>query len=112
VLHGCVILRAVNIELARQQWEDGNRRVEAARRDHARYATLHRQVELVLRELRKRLGQNFTLDELAAMYDGADRWAREAIDHADSDAPPSAEAGTVADAAFHTYARGASDYRP
>jgi hypothetical protein len=107
-----VILSPVDLELARQQWEDGDRRVEATRADRARYANLHRQVELVLRELRSRLGQTFTLAELAAAYDGADRWAREAIDHADPDAPPSAEAGTVADAAFHHYARGASDYRP
>jgi len=45
----------------------------------------------VLRELRKRLGQTFTLAELATLYDGADRWARDAIDHADPDAPPSTE---------------------
>jgi hypothetical protein len=55
----------------------------------------------------------FTLDELADAYDGADEWARELIEEAaDPEAPPAAEAGTVADAAFHVYARGAVDYRP
>jgi hypothetical protein len=34
------------------------------------------------------------------------------LDDADPEAPPVSEAGTVADAAFHLYARGATDYRP
>jgi hypothetical protein len=55
----------------------------------------------------------FTLGELADAYEGADEWARELLEAAaDPDAPPAAEAGTVADAAFHAYARGAVDYRP
>jgi hypothetical protein len=58
------------------------------------------------------VGQVFTLAELAEAYDGADDWARELLDEADPDAPPATEPGTVADAAFHLYARGASDYRP
>jgi hypothetical protein len=112
VLHGFVILGGVDTELARQQWNDGNRRVEAARAERRRYVELQRQIEIVVRELRHRVGQIFTLDELAGAYDSADRWAREAIDLADPEAPPAVEAGTVADAAFHHYARGASDYRP
>jgi len=59
------------------------------------------------------VGQVFTLDELAEAYEGADEWARELIEDAPTPtAPPTAEAGTVADAAFHVYARGAVDYRP
>jgi hypothetical protein len=112
VLHGPVILQVVDLELARQQWESGNRRVEAARRDRRRYTALVAQVELVLAELRKRVGQNFTLDELAAAYDGAEEWTRDAIDLADPEAPPTADAATASDAAFHQYARGATDYRP
>jgi hypothetical protein len=55
----------------------------------------------------------FTLGELAEAYEGADEWARELLEAAaDPEAPPTAEAGTVADAAFHAYARGAVDYRP
>ena len=59
----------------------------AARRPR-RYRELLGQVELVLGELRKRVGQTFTLDELAAAYDGADDWARDALDDADPEAPP------------------------
>ena len=102
----------MDVELARQQWQDGNRRVEQARGDRRRYTQLTRQVDLVVAGLRKRIGQVFTLAELADAYDGADDWARELLDESEPDAPPVAEAGTVADAAFHVYARGAADYRP
>jgi hypothetical protein len=103
----------MDVELARQQWQDGNRRVEDARVDNRRYVDLSQQVDVVVAGLRKRVGQVFTLDELADAYEGADEWARELLeDAADPDAPPTAEAGTVADAAFHVYARGAVDYRP
>jgi hypothetical protein len=102
----------MDVELARQQWQDGNRRVERTRADHALYVELTGQVDLVVAGLRKRVGQVFTLAELAAAYDGADEWARELLDEADPEAPPPVEAGTVADAAFHVYARGAADYRP
>jgi hypothetical protein len=103
----------MDVELARQQWQDGNRRVEHARGDNRLYRDMSEQVDVVVAGLRKRVGQVFTLAELAEAYDGADEWARELIEEAaDPDAPPAAEAGTVADAAFHAYARGAVDYRP
>jgi hypothetical protein len=102
----------VEVELALQQWQDGDRRIEASRRDAARYTRLVGQVDLVVRGLRQRVGQTFTLEELSAAYDGADEWARELIEEADPDGPPASEPGTVADAAFHAYARGAADYRP
>lgn len=102
----------MDVELARQQWESGNARVEGARRDRRRYAALAAQLELVLEELRKRVGQTFTTAELADSYDDAADWARDAIDLAEPGAPPSPDAATVTDAAFHVYARGAADYRP
>jgi len=102
----------VDLELARQQWEAGNGRIEAERANRRRYASLVAQVELVLAELRKRVGQTFTLAELADAYDGAEDWARDVVDLADPDAPPTADAAAVTDAAFHSYARGATDYRP
>lgn len=102
----------MDLELARQQWEDGHRRVERARGDRAHYARLTSQVDLVAAALRKRVGQVFTLDELAGAYDGADEWARTLLDDAEPEAPVTTEPGTLADAAFHAYARGASDYRP
>ena len=88
------------------------RRIEATAADHARHGRLLGQVDLVAGRLRQRVGQVFTLAELAEAYDGADEWARSLLDDADPDAAPVAEPGTVADAAFHVYARGATDYRP
>ena len=103
----------VDVELARQQWTDGRRRLEETRRsDEDRFAGLAGQVDLVVAALRGRVGQTFTLAELADAYDGADDWVRELLDDADPEGPTITEPGTVADAAFDSYARGAADYRP
>jgi hypothetical protein len=102
----------VDVELARQQWQDGNRRVEAARADRRRYLRLTGQVDAVVAALRQRIGQTFTLAELADVYDGADGWTGGLLEDADPDQAPATEPGTVADAAFHVYARGAADYHP
>ena len=102
----------MDLELARQQWEEGRRRIERVRSDPAAYARLTAQVELVASELRRRVGQTFTLAELARAYAGADDWARDVLDDAREEEGPPPETGTIADAAFHLYARGASDYAP
>jgi hypothetical protein len=102
----------MEVELARQQWQDGNRRLEEARSDPGRYRRLVAGVELVVDALRQRVGQTFTLEELVAAYTGADDWVRELLEEADPEGSPPHEPGTVGDAAFHAYARGAVDYRP
>ena len=100
------------MQLARQHWEEGRRRIERLRADPEAYARVSAQVELVAAELRRRVGLTFTLAELAGMYDGADDWARDVLDDArDEDAPPP-ETAAATDAALHLYARGASDYAP
>ncbi len=96
----------------RQQWDEGRRRVEGARRDAPRYARLHDQVDLVTAELRHRIGTTFSLDELADVYAGADDWARALLHDAAPEGSPLPEAALVTDAAFHAYARGATDYAP
>jgi len=101
----------VNVELARQQWRDGRSRVEASRDDAVRYALLQSEVELLTDALRKRVGQTFTLAELARAYDGAEDWARALLEEERPDETP-ADAAMCADAAFHLYARGAADYAP
>ena len=90
----------------------GSAAIEGMRADHGRYADRMAQVDVLVNALRQRVGQVFTLEELAQSYDGADDWARAVLDEANPEAPPVSEAGTVADAAFHLYARGATDYRP
>ncbi|HEX6761656.1 MAG TPA: hypothetical protein VF094_02535 [Gaiellaceae bacterium] len=103
----------MELELARHHWDDGRRRVEEARRDdRRRYDSLMREIELVLAVLRSRVGQTFTLVELADVYDDADLWVRDLLDDADPEGSLRAEPGVVADAAFDRYSHGASDYRP
>lgn len=99
---------------ARQQWEEGRRRLEREGLETARSRHLGLLVDAVVDELRRRVGQTFTLAELAEAYEGADDWAREVVRTA---APPRARAGirdaaVVQDAAFARYAQGATDYRP
>lgn len=102
----------VDLESARRDWADGNRRLGEARRDPVQLERLHRQVDVLTNELRRRVGATFTLSELAAAYVGADAWARLAVEeHAGTPGWP--RTLTVAtDAAFHLYARGAIDYAP
>lgn len=102
----------MDLELARQQWEQGNRRVEEARADPSLHARLLEQVDVVTGELRRRVGQTFTLEALAAAYVDADRWALEALDDARPDDAPPPDPATAAEAGFHVYARGATDYAP
>jgi hypothetical protein len=98
----------------RHQWEEGKRRLAAEGESTARSRHLDLLVEAVVEGLRKRVGQTFTLGELAGAYEGADDWVRDVI--ASSSTPRSRagirDAAVVQDAAFARYAQGASDYSP
>jgi hypothetical protein len=103
-----------SLAAARHQWEEGKRRLANEGVDTARSRHLDHLIDAVTSELRRRLGQTFTLSELAALYDGAEDWVREVIRRS---APPRSRAGIrdtalVQDVAFARYAQGATDYRP
>jgi len=100
------------LEATRREWEEGHRRLEAASSDRRRYAVLLSEVELVLDQLRRRIGQTFTLEELANTYREADRWVQETLAEREQEAGWPARMTIVQDAAFHLYSRGAVDYRP
>jgi hypothetical protein len=100
------------LETTRSEWEEGDRRLEAAAPDRPRYERLLAELEVVLDELRKRVGQTFTLDELAAAYAEADRWIQEALAEREPGTGWPARLTIVQDAAFHRFSRGAVDYRP
>ena len=102
----------MDVELARQLWEDGRRQVERAAPGSADSRRLAGEVELVVAELRRRVGQTFTLEELADAYDGAAEWAQELLYDARPEDVTPPDTGTVTGAAFDVYAHGASDYRP
>jgi hypothetical protein len=102
-------MSTVEVELARRQWEEGSRRLDEEARN---YPWLLDALEVVTDELRRRVGQTFTLGDLAGAYARADDWARVAVaDRAPYPGWPRALT-TVQDAAFHRYSRGATDYAP
>jgi hypothetical protein len=103
-----------SVAAARYQWDEGKRRLAGEGDDVARLRHLDVLVEAVVEELQKRVGQTFTLRDLANVYGGAEDWVREVIR---ATVPANARAGIhdtalVQDAAFAHYAQGARDYRP
>ncbi len=92
------------------EWEDGYRRVEAARSDPARHRLIGRVVVAVEDELRKRLGSRFTVKELVALYRNASDIL---LDVGMAALPPGTDFGDVSaavDAAFYLYMREAADF--
>jgi hypothetical protein len=101
-----------SVAVARHEWEDGTRRLEATRDDVRRYHQLLELLDLVLDELRKRVGQTYTLEQLTAAYGEADSWAREILDDRSTLPGWPRDLTTVLAAAFDAYQRGAVDYTP
>jgi hypothetical protein len=101
-----------SVDAARQQWEDGNRRLEAYASDPDVYEPLLDQLSVATEELRKRVGETFTLAQLAEVYAASDNWLRDALEDRVSSPHWERQLSVVQDAAFHLYARGATDYAP
>lgn len=101
-----------DVESARRDWLDAHRRLEEESRAPVRGEQLRLQLELVLGELRKRVGSTFTLQELADEYVRSDAWVRSLV--AEQAAAPGwpRTLSVVEGAAFHVYSRGAQDYEP
>jgi alcohol dehydrogenase class IV len=103
---------AADVESARLEWEDASARFDRALRDPGRAEALEAELEIVLRELRRRVGATFTLRELGLAYRDAEAWVREALaEHAPTAGWP-LSLSIVEGAAFHVYSRGAVDYDP
>jgi hypothetical protein len=102
----------VSIQTARTDWERGFAELEAQKNDRRRYARLLDAVDAVTAELRARVGQTFTLEQLVDAYGSVERWGRDAVsERAPYDGWPR-DLALVQDAAFHLYARGALDFEP
>jgi hypothetical protein len=92
------------VENALYQWQEGERTLREA--PDLERADLEAAADVVLEELRRRLGSSFVLDELAAYYGKGTDWAEElAMRYA-----AGSDAAAVADAAFARYAREASNF--
>jgi hypothetical protein len=101
-----------SVAVARHEWADGTRTLESTRDDVRRYHQLLELLDLILDELRKRVGQTYTLDQLAAAYGNAESWARELLDERSTRPGWPRDLTTVLAAAFDAYQRGAADYTP
>ena len=81
------------------QWQNAERRLRELEPGRTRQR-LERQLELIVDELRRRLGSTFALEELAEFYGEGTGWADELI----------GLNGWLVDAAFARYAREAKNY--
>jgi hypothetical protein len=95
---------AYAVENALFQWREGERYVRDA--DDPLRLRLERVTDVVLAELRRRLGSSFLIGELASFYAEGTDWAAELAQRHTS----GTDVSYVVDAAFARYAREASDY--
>ena len=100
------------VSTARVDWERAYDQIEAQKNDPRRYGRLLAAVDAVTAELRSRIGQTFTMQQLVDCYATVERWGRHAVsERAPYDGWPR-DLALVQDAAFHVYARGALDFGP
>lgn len=91
-------------------WQDGERRLRAA--EPGDRIALERVVAEVVDELRRRVGSNFGVQELARYYVGAGTdWCFEIATRIAPGTPAAWDMTTVSGAGFARFAREASDYR-
>lgn len=86
------------------QWEEGERRLREA--PDTERADLERAMEIVIDELKRRLGSSFNLEELGDLYASDVDWASE-LAHRYS---AGTDSSWVVDAAFSRYAREATNF--
>jgi hypothetical protein len=99
------------VEYARSRWEEGELRLQRCSPDSQRRDVLEAVVGEIMRELEKRIGQTFTSLELAQLQDRSEDWCTQVAHETAPESPFAWELDTVQNAAFHRYARRASDYQ-
>jgi hypothetical protein len=92
------------VENALYQWREGERRIADA--SEPAKADLVAATDLVVEELRRRLGSSFVVNELADLYGRDTDWALEIARRNAA----GTDAASVVDAAFARYVREAKDY--
>lgn len=100
---------AADFDLLMTLWRDGQQRVDAAEPELRR--KLESVVDVLVAELRRRLGVTVTTAEIAEYYlsEGTD-WCFQAAHAAAPDTPEAWDMATVGGAAFARFARGALDW--
>jgi hypothetical protein len=98
------------VDVARFQWEEGFRRLQALREEPERYRRAGAVVEAIQEGIRRRLGPEFTATDLSDLYGRGTEWCLEvALEQAPADVA-SWDSQVVADAAFHLQLREAVDF--
>jgi hypothetical protein len=106
-----VLLRVTaRIELAKMEWEAGARRLAELDESPSREAIFRAVVNEIVDELNRRMGQTYTLAELAEEYDRSAGWCRH-VAQLTTEHIWAHDLTIVQDAAFARFARDAVDYR-
>ncbi len=90
------------------QWRLGERRLEEA--PAGRGLLLERIITELVKELRRRLGGRFTVQELLELYGQGTSWCMQIAMALAPEEPWAWDTAIVADAAFSRYLREAADY--
>jgi hypothetical protein len=90
------------------QWQRGERRLAQVPAERA--PVLHRIVEALIAELRRRLGGRFAAEELAELYGKGTAWCLQLAMSTAPEDPWAWDSSIVVDAAFGRYLREAADY--
>jgi hypothetical protein len=106
-----VLLRVTaRVELALMEWEAGARRLAELDEPPLREAVYRAVVNEIVDELNRRMGQTYTLAELAEEYDRSAGWCRH-VAQLTTEHIWAYDLTIVQDAAFARFARDAVDYR-
>jgi hypothetical protein len=92
------------------QWEEGERRLRDLPGDRRAAARVHRAVDAIRDELRRRIGATFTAADLAALYAEGTDWCLEAARRALPEHAADLDPQAIVDGAFYLHLRGATDY--
>ncbi len=95
-----------------QEWREGYERFQTLASDPAGRDRLYFELETISDELRRRIGQTFTVAEAVELYGSADRWALQTVAERAPVRGWARDLTTVLAAAFCLYVRGAVDYTP
>jgi hypothetical protein len=107
------VLHAVSsssLEVARMQWSEGSRRLLALDVPARERESYERVVVAIVHELSRRVGQTFTLEQLASAYAESEDWCRDVALRTTARVAAH-DLSVVQDAAFDRFSRGASDFR-
>jgi hypothetical protein len=103
-------VRDATVEVAMQEWAQGARRLGELQLPPDRRRVVLAVVDEVVDELERRVGQVFTLRDLAVVYSESSEWVREVAQRT-TEHVWAHDLSVVQDAAFARFARRAADFR-